>query len=58
MGYNLSRNPIGVVANAPLASAPGKELHPQILSMLAIHGGQVKREIKISCRSICEAKSA
>ena len=44
MGYNISHNPIGTVPNAPLASAPGKELHPPILSMLAIHGGQVKRE--------------
>ena len=42
--YNVARNPLGTVPNAPLASAPGKELHPPILSMLAIHGGQVKRE--------------
>ena len=26
--YNVSRNPIGTVPNAPLASAPSKELHP------------------------------
>ena len=44
MGYNVSRNPIGTVPNALLASATGKELHPLILIMLAIHGGQVKRE--------------
>ena len=42
--YNVAHNPLGTVPNAPLASAPGKELHPPILSMLAIHGGQVKRE--------------
>ena len=42
MGYNLVRNPIGTVSNAPLASAPGKELHPPILSTLEINGGQVK----------------
>ena len=42
MGYNVARNPIGTVPNAPLASAPGKELHLPILSTLAIHGGQVK----------------
>ena len=45
MGYNVERNPIGTVPNAPLASAPGKKLHPSILSTLAIHVGQVKREI-------------
>ena len=44
MGDNLARNPIGMVNNEPLASAPGKELHPVILSTLVIHGGQVKRE--------------
>ena len=42
MGYNGARNPIGTVSNAPLASAPGKELHPPILSTLEINGGQVK----------------
>ena len=30
--------------NAPLASAPGKELHPPILSMLAMQVEQVNRE--------------
>ena len=44
MGDNVARNPIGMVHNAPLASAPGKELQPLILSTLVIHGGQVKRE--------------
>ena len=39
MGYNVARNPIGMVPNAPLASATGKELHPLILSKLVIHGG-------------------
>ena len=42
MGDNVARNPIGMVHNSPLASATGKELHPLILSMIAIHGGQVK----------------
>ena len=44
MGYNVARNPIGMVPNASLASAPGKELQSLIWSTLAIHGGQVKRE--------------
>ena len=44
MGYNLARNPIGMVHNVPLASAPGKELQPLILSTVIIHGGQVKIE--------------
>ena len=47
MGYNVSHNLTGMVHNAPLASAPGKELHPAILSILEIHGGQVKREREI-----------
>ena len=42
MGYNVAHNPIGTMPNAPLASAPGKELHPPKLSTVAIHGGQVK----------------
>ena len=41
MGYNVVRNPIGTVPNVPLDSTLGKELHPLILIMLAIHGGQV-----------------
>ena len=45
MGDNAARNPIGMVHNAPLASALGKELQPLILSTLVIQGGQVKREI-------------
>ena len=36
MGYSVERNSIGTLPNAPLASAPGKELHPPILSTLAI----------------------
>ena len=52
--YNGARNPLGTVPNAPLASVPGKELHPPILSKLEIHGGQVKRKIYIYilCMSI------
>ena len=42
MGYNVARNPRGTVPNAPLASAPGKELHPPILRTLLVHGCQVK----------------
>ena len=42
--YNEARNPLVMVNNAPISSAPGKELHPKILNMLAMHGGQVKRE--------------
>ena len=30
--------------NAHLTSAPGKEFHPPMLSMLLMHGVQVKRE--------------
>ena len=45
MGYNVARNLLGTVPNAPLASPLGKELYPPILSMLAMHGDQVKREI-------------
>ena len=33
-----------MVPNVPLASTPGKKLHPSILSTLAIHGGQIKIE--------------
>ena len=47
MGYNVERNTIGTVPNSPLVSDTGKEIHPPILSTLAIHGGQVKREITI-----------
>ena len=43
--YKLARNPLGTVPNAPLASDQGKELHPPILSMMEMHGGQVKKEI-------------
>ena len=45
MRYNVARNPIGTVHNAPLASALGKELQPPILSTLEIHWGRIKREI-------------
>ena len=45
MRYNVVRNSIRMVPNVPLASAPGKEVHPLILLILAIHGGQVKIEI-------------
>ena len=44
MRYNVARNPLGMVPNALLAFAPGKELYPQILSMLAMHIVQVKIE--------------
>ena len=44
MGYNVVSNPIEMLHNVPIASAPGKELLPPILSTLAIHGVQVKRE--------------
>ena len=42
--YKVSRNPLGLVPNAPLASALGKEFCPLTFSMLEVHGGQVKRE--------------
>ena len=42
MGYNVARNPIGTVPNEQLASDPGKKTPTPILSMLVIHGGQVK----------------
>ena len=47
MGYNVARNPIGTLTNAPIASTPSKELHPPILSTLEIQGGQVKIYIYI-----------
>ena len=40
--YNVACNQLWTVPNAPLASAPGEELHPPILSMLEMYGGQVK----------------
>ena len=43
MVYDVAHNPKGTVPNAPLASDPGKELHPPILITLAIHGGHFKR---------------
>ena len=42
--HNVSRNPICTVTNVPLASVTGKESHSPIFSMLAMHGGQVKRD--------------
>ena len=45
MGYNVDHNLIGMVPNAQIASAPVKELQPLISRALAIHGGQVKKEI-------------
>ena len=55
MGYNIARNPIGTASNAQLDFAPGKELHPSILSTLEIHGGQVKRnrERYVLCWCVC-----
>ena len=44
MGYNVARNPIGTVPNAPLSYVPGKDIHPPILIMVAMHGVHVKRE--------------
>ena len=41
MGYNVARKPIGKVTNAPIASAPSKKIHPQVLIMLVMHGGRV-----------------
>ena len=43
MRYNEARDPLETVPNAPLASAPGEEIHPLILSMLVMHGGRVIR---------------
>ena len=42
MGYNVAHKPIWTMPNAPIASATVKELYPYILSILAIHGVQVK----------------
>ena len=44
MGYNVAYNPIGALPNGPIASAPVKELHLLVLSIIVIHGGQVNRE--------------
>ena len=43
--HNLARNPIVTAPNAPLDSAPGKQFHPPILSLIAMNGGQVNRDI-------------
>ena len=43
MKYNVGHNPIETVPNAPLASAMGKELNPQLLRTLAIHKIKFKR---------------
>ena len=43
MRYEVARNPLGTVTNAPLASDMVKELRPQKLIMLEINGFQVKR---------------
>ena len=42
--------------NAPLYYAPVKEFHHPILSTLAMHVGQVKREIKRPVSSALEAE--
>ena len=44
MKYNVAHNPIGMVPNAPLASASGKKPHPPILRKIEIYGGQVNKE--------------
>ena len=41
MGYNVAHKPIVTVPNVLLASTPGKEIQPLILSMIVINGGQV-----------------
>ena len=57
MEYNVSRNQIGTGPNTTLASDMGKELHPIILIMLAIHGGKVIREIEINSRYLRNTKT-
>ena len=42
--YNVARKPLGTVPTAPIDSKTGKERQPPTLSIIAIHGGQVKRE--------------
>ena len=56
MVYNVARNPIGTVPDALPASDLGKELHPPILSTLAIHGFQVKRDRDKRCISPIKSK--
>ena len=56
--YNVARNPIGMVPNAPLASDTVQELHPPILGMLEIHGGQFKIEIYIYFQGTLDQRSA
>ena len=48
--YKEVHNSLGIVPNAPLASAPGKDPSPTppTCSMLEIHEGQVKREIYVT----------
>ena len=42
MVINVVLEPIVTVPNALISSALVKEINPQILSIISIHGGQVK----------------
>ena len=44
MGYYVARNSLGTVPNPALASDPGKEFFPPILSILVMQGFKIKRE--------------
>ena len=45
-GYCSSQNTLGMDPNAPLAYAPGSELHHPTMSVLGGHGGQLDRDIE------------
>ena len=45
--HNVARNPMRTVPNDPLDCALVKELHPPILSTLAMHGGQIKKDTAV-----------
>ena len=53
--YKVAHDLLETVPNAPLASAPGKKIHPPTLRMLEMHGGQVKidRSLISTCSKIC-----
>ena len=44
MVNSVARNPVRTAPRSPMDSALGKELRPQILSTIVIHGGRFKIE--------------
>ena len=48
MGYNVARNPIGMVPNVPIAYTPDKDPPPLIFITLSIHEGHFKRDRELT----------